>query len=452
MPIREGEEWKSAQTGYAPDTPEERDALLARANEGIQSHRTGTCTRTLLQPDGSPLAHTDVRCRLLRHAFPFGFAFTAGKGDHRDPGSRARRDALLDLFNHATITCYWNEHWDIPIEPRQGRRETRSFLDRLDILEERGLSVKGHPLVWTVRKALPDWLLRYPPEKRMLFQEHHVRSMIACAEGRVAYWDLCNEMLWEPSLRHATERVWPHLETPEEILTYLEPAVHWAREEAPRAVLSINEYGLTGSCGGIPSARQRERMLALTALMRERGCLPDAIGHQCHDGVVPLRDICGTLDHLAESGLPVQITEFMYGEEHLPGHGTRPPEEMEEVHAGYIRDVLTLAFGHPSVSLFTFWSAARMLLQEDGTPRPAYEAVRALLRGRWSTDVVVRTDAAGRLSFRGFHGEYAFSPVADPAREVRSAFTDTPEPACGVHIESTQTPDADSPAAVLTLP
>lgn len=423
MPIREGEEWKAAQTGYALDAPEQRDALLACANDGIQTHRMGECTRILLQPDGSPLAHTDVRCRMVRHAFPFGFAFTAGKDASDDPARQTCRNALLDLFNHATITCYWNEHWDVPIEPRQGRRDTTSFLDRLDLLGERGLSVKGHPLVWTVRKALPDWLLRYPPEKRMLFLEHHVRSMIACAEGRIGYWDLCNEMLWEPSLRHATERVWPHLETPAEILTYLEPAVRWAREEAPRAVLSINEYGLTGMCGGIPGVRQRERMHALIALMRERGCLPDAIGHQCHDGVVPLREIRDTLDHLAEAGLPVQITEFMYNEEHLPDHATLTPDEREDVHAGYVRDVLTLAFGHPAVSLFTFWGAPRMLLHKDGTPRPAYKAVQTLLRDTWSTDVVVRTDADGRLTFRGVYGEYVFSPVAEPTRAVREGFT-----------------------------
>ena len=50
------------------------------------------------------------------------------------------------------------------------------------------------------------------------------------------------------------------------------------------------------------------------------------------------------------------------------------------------------------------------LVRRDGTPKPAYEALRDLIRGEWwLAPTAMRTDAAGRVRVRGFQGDYAVS-------------------------------------------
>jgi len=46
------------------------------------------------------------------------------------------------------------------------------------------------------------------------------------------------------------------------------------------------------------------------------------------------------------------------------------------------------------------------LLRKDNSPKPAYNALMAKIRGEWWTTETLRTDERGELSFEGFRGEY----------------------------------------------
>jgi endo-1,4-beta-xylanase len=82
-----------------------------------------------------------------------------------------------------------------------------------------------------------------------------------------------------------------------------------------------------------------------------------------------------------------------------------------------VRHYRTL-LSHPSVQAITYWGlsdggwlgAPGGFLRADGTPKPSYEALHALVKGEWwlaPTRLV--TDATGRLRLRGFLGEYQLS-------------------------------------------
>jgi hypothetical protein len=90
-----------------------------------------------------------------------------------------------------------------------------------------------------------------------------------------------------------------------------------------------------------------------------------------------------------------------------------------------VKQVYTVLLSHPKVEGITWWDfsdrsawlgAPAGLLGKDMTPRPAYEVLLKLIKGEWWTgEVRATTDAAGRVSFRGFLGTYAVDTSAGRA-------------------------------------
>jgi hypothetical protein len=82
--------------------------------------------------------------------------------------------------------------------------------------------------------------------------------------------------------------------------------------------------------------------------------------------------------------------------------------------ADYTRDLLIAAFSHPAcegVTLWSWWAGNRYkpqaaLWNEDGTPLPAGKVWEELVNGTWTTRWEGRTDAEGRVRFRGYRGLY----------------------------------------------
>jgi endo-1,4-beta-xylanase len=397
-----------------------RQDVLAEAREGIEKHRKSDVRVRFSSGDGSmPIAGALVRVEQVSHAFQFGCSsgFTLPQV-RNDPVKRARAELFAGLFNCATAKCYWDEMWHQPIEQRQGERITQAFVDEIDWATANGIAVRGHPLVWTVPKAIPQWVRRYPYEKQLQFLEHNVRSLIACAGGRVKLWDVVNEPLWEASLRNLPKRQWPHIESTEEMLTYIEPALRWAREEDPTATYVINDYGLEiNAPHGVTATQQRDRFRRLVEALRARGCAPDAIGTQAHDNTwVPPDLFKRVLDDLASAGVPVHVAEFWAHDDACPNRDQLTPQALRDARIQYVTDCYTIAFGHPSVTHFTYWGGTEFY--EDGDPlvktyraawQPSklYDAVFDLVKRQWWTPAKTLTaDANGSVAFRATHGRH----------------------------------------------
>ncbi|MCC5928737.1 MAG: endo-1,4-beta-xylanase [Cyclobacteriaceae bacterium] len=406
----EGHEWKDitkvSDHGFGQLRPPAD--VLAQARENIERYRKGPLQLILISPNGDILKNSKCALRQKSHLFDWGSS-SAGRWSlqQNDEGYDRWSKKFSALFNSTTCKCYWDEKWHQPIETEEGLRILDVFMDEKDWAKNNGLRAKGHPLVWTVPKAIPKWMLKYSIEEQMKRLEHHVRDLIRHGSDHIFKWDLCNEMLWEPSLRNVPEREWPHIESVDEILTYLEPAVQWAREELPEGHFALNEYGLLHTSQDVISpSRQRERYLELIEEMYKRDCAPDAIGWQAHIGAwFPHDAFYQTIDTLASSGLPVEITEFWAHDKHNPNFGILNEEELIKTKADYMCDMYTIAFGHPAVNHFTYWGESGFT-DKDGKTGPFYEALYNLIKVQWSSEEDSYSNDEGIVHINAFYGHY----------------------------------------------
>jgi hypothetical protein len=119
--------------------------------------------------------------------------------------------------------------------------------------------------------------------------------------------------------------------------------------------------------------------------------------------------------------MPPEIVDL--NDYRIPEWPTTP--DGEERQADEIMRHYRTLVGHPAVQAVTYWGltdsgawlgAPVGLVRDDGTPKPAYEALRGLIRGEWwLPPTVMRTDSGGRIRVRGFLGDYAVSARGDGA-------------------------------------
>ena len=415
--IKQGEEWRAGK-GAQKISQKSNKQVLEEAEKNIEKYRKGDMELTLLDHNQDPVTDFEISIVQKENEFTFGAPLYEPHQAHRENSTDSTYFAnytslFTGLFNMGTALCYWNERNDPWIEKYQGRQRIEPFVFSVDWARAHGLKVKGHPLVWSVPKAVPDWLLEYDYETQMKFLEVRVRNIISAVKGKVDMWDLVNEALWEPCWRNIPEREWPHLESIEDILTYVEPALRWARDEDPSAKYTINEYGLIYDLGveDVTSARQRKRMKELIRALQARNSTPDHLGIQAHTGGdwYSAADIQAVLDELSVVNIPLQITEFWA---HLSDHPQKNKKEtsvLEEEKAEYVQDFYTTAFGHPNVTSISYWGFSDLLEHNNGSelkPKPAYSTLYELINRRWKTKKEVTTGGQGKISFRGFYGQY----------------------------------------------
>lgn len=460
-----GEEWKVMQTGPAGYDPAADADVVAEARRNIDRIRKRDVTLRVVDSTGKPLAGKKVEVKLNRHDFHFGdqlwaldrmFRFDQAETDL----ARYWKLRFADVLNAANALCYWTERPrnDGPkTEDIQGYPQLDGFHYCVDWAASQGLTVKGHPLVWSIPKCVPDWVMRYDYETQMKFLEVRVRQLISSVAGKVRIWDLVNEALWEPAWKNLPRRNWPHIEDIEDIADYIAPAVGWARDEDPDACYIINDYGLmsdkTRDEGALKSSDgtevtaelQRKRFRQLIKILGDRGCEPDAIGLQSHTGGwVGPRDQRAVYDEMAEAGLPVHITEFSAPTRALRGDGEFSDEQIDQLLADYTGNYLTVAFGHPAIEAFFFWGFINQAVQFRGEAsghelKPVYETVRRLIRDEWTTRERLTTDENGCVSFRGFFGDYSLRWQVSEVQICGTGFRVSPEQAMPLTLKARPT-------------
>ncbi len=420
------EEWRALDAAREDYDPSLSSEALAEARSNIGKLRQDEVALRLVDRDGRSLPGVTVQVEQTGHAFPFGdqlWSLDAMIRDGEGGTGRARawKQRFLELFNAATNLCYWTErhiHDASKSEEHQGELRIENFAATVDWCNAHGLVTKGHPLFWSLPKAVPEWVMRYDAETLMKFAEVRVRNLVARFRGRVKIWDVVNEPMWETTPGNLANRVWPHIETAEALADYIEPVIRWCRQEDPGATLLVNDYGmeidkeLTGNDGSkVTAASQRRRYRELFHELDRRGASPDAIGLQSHSGWFARHEQQWAIyDDFAETGLPVHITEFWAQTKELEACGRFSQEAIDELQAEYIANYLTCAFGHPKVEAFFFWglmgSAIRWRERAGHELTPVYHRIRELIHEEWTTKLEATTDADGVVRFRGFHGRY----------------------------------------------
>ncbi|HET6919830.1 MAG TPA: endo-1,4-beta-xylanase [Jiangellaceae bacterium] len=399
-------------------------------------HRHLAATLLVRHPDGSACADAHVTLEQRRHSFPFGnigFDFVGlangeepGSGRENvfggaEPGSAARLvDLWLEVFNTATLPFYW-----AGFEPVRDQPDTDRLLAAAKWFRARGVTVKGHPLVW--HTLPPDWLRELPDDEVEEVLRARIRREVGEFGGLIDAWDAINEAVIMPVFdNEERQNAVTRLCLRRGRIGMVRLAFEEARGAHPGVTLVLNDFDMSTAYE------------CLIEGVLEAGIELDAIGLQSHmhQGYWGEEKTLAILDRFARYGLPLHLTETT-----LLSGDLMPPEiedlndyqvpswpstpEGEERQADEIVRHYRTLLSHPSVQFVNYWGitdqgswlgAPAGLVDVHGSAKPAYEALRRLIKQEWWVPPTgLRTDSEGRVSVRGWAGEYTVSGAGGAA-------------------------------------
>jgi endo-1,4-beta-xylanase len=258
--------------------------------------------------------------------------------------------------------------------------------------EANSMRVHAGMLTWDKN---PAWLTegKFSRDELMAILREHIQTVVGRYRGRVHAWNVVNEVFDAATgrLGNAESQIWMRVIGPE----YIDMAFRWAHEADPQAVLLMNDYNAEGF--NLKSDGIHEFVKGMLA----RGVPIHGVGMQTHWGegrqTFPLqrfdRNTVGpNMKRLADLGLQVWITEM-----DITLRKPVTPDQLAAQAQTY-RQMLEVCLAAPNCKAFIVWGvydgdsnaqdprfptyAAPLLFDESFRPKPAYEALAEVLRGR----------------------------------------------------------------------
>jgi len=382
-------------------------------------HRLGERVLQLTDAAGRALAGREVEVAQTRHAFAFGstgfelIPHANGDQDAMGAASTSLVDDWLGVFDTATLPFYRGD-----FEPQRCVTQTHRIRTAARWFAERDVRLKGHPLVWHTVKAA--WMDELPLDDAWQVVLDRIRREVSDFRGLIDAWDVVNEAVIMPVFANEPDgvpNVISRIALAKGRIPLIREAFEAARETDPGATLLLNDFDLS-------SAYE-----CLIEGLLENGVQIDAIGLQTHmhQGYWGEEAMLAMVDRFARYGLPLHLTEnTLLSGELMPAHivdlNDFQPESWPSTAEGEARQVDELVrhyrslVGHPAVQSITYWGitdagawlgAPAGLLRCDGSRKPAYDALRELVRGEWwLAPTRMRTDDNGVVRVSGFLGDY----------------------------------------------
>jgi GH35 family endo-1,4-beta-xylanase len=400
------------------------EQILQQADARIEKHRTADAVIKLLDKDGKPLAAgRPVRIEQTRHAFLFGSNIFTLARYKQEALNQAYARHFAELLNFATLPFYW---W--AYERQQGKPDYARTMEIIRWCNAHQVTCKGHPLAWNWMD--PKWLPEDPDEV-MKLQYRRIHECVARFKTNIRYWDVVNEATHydRPGPKKDAAKLTAAIEKMG-VPAYVQGAFKAARKADPEAVLIINDYRT--------DAEFIDKVI--TKLVDEDGKpLYDVIGIQSHQhgGAWSAKQAWDVCERFAKFGKPLHFTETTI----LSGRIGGPPEdpktswdstpEGEKRQAQEVARFYTVLFSHPAVEAITWWDFSDLnawqgapagFLRKDMTPKPAYDALKGLIKGKWWTKSQVKVGDGGQVQFHGFLGDYRVG-IGKDGRELTGTFT-----------------------------
>lgn len=376
-------------------------------------HRKSDAKLHILNADGTPYANAAVKVNQTSQKFLFGCgAFDAVfMNIIPDEAIRTkiqeRMNKWLELFNFGTLPFYWGQY-----EREEGKPSFELTMQAAKWLQEKGITVKGHPLCW--HTVCADWLLKYSNEEILQKQLARIERDVTAYKGVIDMWDVINEVVIMPNFDKYDNAITRICKDKGRIRLAKEVFAA-TKASNPNATMLINDFNVSAAyeclidgllCAGVPIS---------------------AIGIQSHQhqgywGAEKLNDV---LERFSRFGLPIHFTEnTLISGDIMPAYiedlndwqveSWPSTPEGEERQAREMTEMYTILFNHPLVEAITTWDfndgkwlkAPSGFVYEDNTEKPSFHAMKKLIHETWETHETLTTDAEGNISFNGFKGNY----------------------------------------------
>jgi len=289
---------------------------------------------------------------------------------------------------------YWNQltpensgKWR-SVERERGVRNWTALDNKYRLTRDLGIPFRFHVLLWGSQQ--PDWITELTEEQQLVAIENWFRAVAHRYPG-IEYLEVLNEQLpghgglpYKEALGGPGETGWD----------WIINAFQLARDIFPDSTrLMINDYGIIGA-----RAQNLEIYMEIIGLLQERNLI-DGIGVQGHHFTLQgsprnprptTSQIRNRLDRLAETGLPIQITELDIAGNPMLVEGLTP-EESDQIQLEDYQRIFPVLWEHPAVEGITLWGFRpggwrpeheMWIVRSDDTERPAMQWLRQYLAGQ----------------------------------------------------------------------
>jgi hypothetical protein len=366
------------------------------AEERIEKYRKGNVEISITDKKGKP-AVADVKIEQISHNFRFGGIINSALfvGEKEDIYKKTFKEA----FEYAGFANMY--------KIKHKKRAKERTPEIISWLNKNNIGLRGHALVWERDKFMPKNLAKYVEQKDSLKLIEGLESYVAyaCTVYNVMEWDVLNE----PRDNHDLND-----------MTVQNTFVYWFKtadkyRKDPNVKFFINENKVVSAPYKMADANLKIYHNHIKTIL-DAGAPLEAIGFQTRfRQYIEPEEIYRRLTLFEDFNLPMLGTEFEIVDNNIQKFS-------DEERAKLTEEVMTVYFSHPKVIGLYYWTPFsdqnKALFDLDGNPYKNGEVWLNKIK-EWTTNVTLKTDENGKVSFRGYKGKYKITTNVNGKEEYQ---------------------------------
>jgi GH35 family endo-1,4-beta-xylanase len=384
----------------------------------IDTLRKRECTLSL-KINNLPSAGKTVTVKQIRNSFGFGAAAPKTVFSKVGIDTVKAQQAFRTYFEWLTPENEMKWSWT------DGADDYSNFDDADWLIKwcaANDIKVRGHSLFWNEDEQwLPGWALELDTAQFKAAMGRRIRGAMEHFKGKVVHWDIINEIVHNIQHGIAVPGMLAQRSGDPDIFSWI---FKQARAIDSTAKFGVNEYNI------IEASSQAKEYITEIKSIESKGGRIDIVGLEGHfGGSMERSHYLERIDTIASAlpGKELWLTEVDFELDTLS-------------RADKLEELMRTAFAHPNIGgimLWMWWEGNRWrstytsFLVDSNFTENELGARWRTVRDEWKTNLSGTTDAAGKYTFKGFHGKYVVS-----VNQADSEYTDTVylEPGSGTKV------------------